>query len=322
MAYGLASLRTLSLLPWCLYAAGRLALSKKALRDSVFLGICLGVFFLGGYWPWAPYLAAASAGYFLYALSQKEGGSKKDGWIFFALAWIFALGLAAAQLLPTLELVRSSARSEMPLEFAFQRSLNPLSVVTLFWPSFAVFLGLDMYIGALPLCLVSLALCRWKTDPRARILAFGWLLFFFLALGKHNPLYVSALKFTQFYWLRAPSKVMMFASFALALLAGIGWDRWMESLSGKSAKFPRPALAVLIGALTALGVAAFATRSFSGPITHWAESYVRDHVAGRFGHPYALEAYLARIPEFVKILIDRTSWDDRFARSGPAPCAA
>ncbi len=303
MAYGLASLRTFCVFPWCLYFIGRLFNGTDRWRRSACLALSLGLFFLGGYMPWGPYLFLACAGYFFYLLKSRSTLEKKRVSVYFMGAWVAGLGLAAAQILPTLELLGFTARSQAPLEFALQKSLNPFSLATFFYPGFSTFLGFDFYLGVLPFCFSVLALGAWKADGRVKFLTGGAAILFFIALGEHNRFFVTILKMTHFYFLRGPAKAMFLVSFILALLTGIGWDRFITLR-----KFSWLIKSVFVTAFGLLVAAFIAPRYFSAEIVSLAEQYVRSHIVGKFGHIHTSNIYFERIGGALEFLVERTSF--------------
>ncbi len=89
------------------------------------------------------------------------------------------------------------------------------------------------YIGLVPLFLAGMALVReWRRDPAVRLLGIVFLVTFVLSLGPYVPGFRFLIALPGFSFFRAPSRWMLAASLALALLAGKGFDGWAE--------WPRP----------------------------------------------------------------------------------
>ncbi len=305
MVFGLASLRTLATFPMCLVAVGGMFKAPKSIRPVIWLAFSLGVTFLGGYFPMMPYVFLGCGLYFFYGLKMSPSGSGLRLTMHFLLALLLSAALAAAQLLPTAELAGFSSRAGASLDFALQKSLNPLSFATLLWPAFGAFLGFDFYAGIFPLCLAVFALVAWRKDRRVFFFAVWSIVFAALALGRYNPLYVLVLKITHLYFLRTPSKALIFVSFSLSMLAGIGYDRWISSK--EPGAFKRVATQVFLWALVPFLTANAAARFFKPQILQWGEAYVRSQVVGKYGHSYSLETYLARLPDTLTQIHDRTS---------------
>jgi hypothetical protein len=153
--------------------------------------------------------------------------------------------LAAAQLWPGLATAAESLRSGgTPFWFASSFSLPPESLLTAFAPAFfgdtpnneywgktkywdaAVFLGVTTLVLALHGAL--------RGDPKQRRFASLFAaLMLILALGKHTPVYRPLLEWVPgFESFRAPSKFALHASLFVALLAGVGLDRWLRASRG------------------------------------------------------------------------------------------
>jgi hypothetical protein len=150
------------------------------------------------------------------------------------------LGLAAGQLLPTLELSQWSVRSGgLPYQEAASFSLKPTLVLKAFlppliWdPPFSEFVA---YIGLVGLALAGFG--AWfvvrprppdREHPADGILLHGRvmlllaLLGVFLAFGAYNPIYYLLYKVVPgFDLFRAPARWLLLYGFGAALLAGIG----------------------------------------------------------------------------------------------------
>jgi hypothetical protein len=142
------------------------------------------------------------------------------------LAGILGLVLAAAQVLPTVELSRSSIRgSGLSVKEAVSFSLHPLLVGRSLLPGYGETLFSE-YVASLPLTVVLLALValwrRWQRVGGLVVIA-GIGLFF--ALGAANPIYVLLVKFVPgFDLFRAPARWLALYVFAMAGLAAIGLD--------------------------------------------------------------------------------------------------
>jgi hypothetical protein len=161
----------------------------------------------------------------------------------FALAAIVVVGLAMAQLLPTIELLSQSSRGGggLSLEESAYFSLPPIRLVNLLIPADyhdpVYRYGVKAIIGSSPPWLFSiyvgalapiLAVFAWALRARRRetVLATGlFLLGLLLSLGEHTPLYPwlydSLPGFSAF---RFPEKYFLFCGLGAALLAGIGLD--------------------------------------------------------------------------------------------------
>ncbi len=232
-------------------AAGLMVKARSGgTRWCVVAGAVTGLIFLGGD-PQAFALAIAVSVLMMLTV-RPAGGERGHGagaarLIAGALIYIaVALAAAGAELLPSLTVLRQSARSGgIDLASATCWSTHPLRVLEFFlsrpfgdaWP-------LDRYWGSFmgercfPLPLVMspymgiwtliACLAAWRQVRAARTMLFTVLLLFFLALamGRHLPLYrllfVTLPGFSAF---RYPEKYLFMATFCMAALTGIGTDR-------------------------------------------------------------------------------------------------
>ncbi len=232
-------------------------------QDFPKLAACLAFLLLAGHAQTAWYIIllavlwagfwSASRGNFFKAVSRT--------WLWFGLAAVLAAGIAAIQLIPTAEyLAQSSRAAEVEYDFALNYSFWPWRLLTLFAPFFfgnpvrgdywgyANYWEDAIYVGLLPLLLAISALVASfkKTQRRTLSLLTGshaitlnrhlvWFLCsifsiaLILALGKNTPLFPWLYRhIPTFDMFQAPTRWMIWAEFALALLAGIGAEGWRE----------------------------------------------------------------------------------------------
>ncbi len=167
--------------------------------------------------------------------------------------------LAAAQLLPTLELSALSIRSGgLPWREAVSFSLQPRGLLLTLLPSYGENLAARFatpaygeylaYTGLAGLLLALLALVRWRNAAGNRPLASPWglaaglaLAGFLLALGAFNPLYYVLVQVAPgFDLFRAPARWMLLYTFGVSVLAGYG----VATLPGLTWPKSAPRLAV------------------------------------------------------------------------------
>jgi hypothetical protein len=183
--------------------------------------------------------------YALWQLGESIFAAHPNGWRGFALRTahyllplflvaLVAIGLAAIQLLPTLELTHNSARSGgLPTNLAVSFSLDPRLLGYALLPD---------YEGALPaggeftaffsvtaLMLLLIGVTTWRrTTTQIRAVAVVAFIGLFFALGGYNPLYYLLLKIPGFDLFRAPARWIVLFAFAGSLLAGVGLDALRE----------------------------------------------------------------------------------------------
>lgn len=139
-----------------------------------------------------------------------------------------AAGLAAAQVIPTLELSRLSQRGGgLPFHEAISFSLSPLLLGRALLPGYGETIFTE-YVGYLGVSGLLLALigtwARRRERPVAALAALGTF-GLLLALGMYNPLYWLCVQFVPgFNLFRVPARWLVLFAFATAMLAGIGLD--------------------------------------------------------------------------------------------------
>ncbi|MGC8837901.1 MAG: hypothetical protein ACP5UM_05740 [Anaerolineae bacterium] len=139
-----------------------------------------------------------------------------------------ALGaaLSAVQWLPTLELTRFSIRAGgLAPAFAAQGSLPPWAVATFWAPHFLAVLVGAGYVGILPLILAAFALPSWREDRRVGFALLLGAVSLILAFGRYSPLFPLVRQLPGLSFFRNAYRFTFLTRFALALLAGLGWDR-------------------------------------------------------------------------------------------------
>lgn len=229
-------------------------------------------------------------------------------WMFglFALPLLlFWLALTAAQLFPTLELIRESTRGSgdgFDLGRANQHSFPPWQLVTFAIPAFFGFPDLSEYwgtrpqiemtawIGTLPFLFALFSLLSARTKgSSARFWALIACIGFLGALGRWSPLRVLGVEPTLGFF-SSPARYLLFTQFALALFAGIGLDHLMHQ--------PRRARFIgWFGVLCASAVGAgFALLRFlPEALRAIGASALDQFIIGKPGHVLSREAYLQKI---------------------------
>ena len=160
----------------------------------------------------------------------KAVGTFKAGlWQFvpLILGAVFALLLAAVQLLPTLELTSLSSRQGgLAVNEVLSFSLHPLLLTRSFLPTYNQSLFSE-YVAILPLILLALAfIAAWQWRVHATVFsALVWVLMgILLAFGLFNPLYWLLARLPAFNLFRVPARWLILYALGTALLAGVGWD--------------------------------------------------------------------------------------------------
>jgi hypothetical protein len=142
---------------------------------------------------------------------------------------ILAAGIAAVQLLPTLELTSFSSRQGgLSVNEALSFSLNPLLAGQALLPGYGRALFSE-YVAFLPLTallLLATAVWQWRSRPEIRPFLLLTAVGLFFALGQFNPVYWALAHLPGFGYFRAPARWLILYALGGALLAGAGWDSW------------------------------------------------------------------------------------------------
>ncbi len=240
-------------IPWVFWLVHR-TLAYRRWRDAGGLALVFGLQLLAGH-AQTTWYGGLGAG--LYALWHVFVGGQGIRWQArvrgMALAgagMALGLALAAVQIVPTVEYLRHSNRSNgLDYETLTNLSYHPARLLTLLAPDFfgtpadgsyfteGIYFEDAAYVGLIPLIAAGAACIAWwrhrKTKPRDRITgSVGfWVGLAILALvfaaGKYGPyfrfLYDHVPTFNAF---REPVRWLILTDFALAVLAGIGVEHW------------------------------------------------------------------------------------------------
>ena len=174
----------------------------------------------------------------------------------YLIALLLGLGLAAAQLLPTVEFISRSVRADLSYQ-AVSAGLPLTELVAVLYPGY--FGGSPEYVGIAPLVLIALALVLAR--PRAEIYFWGGagLISLLLAFGGHLFVYpLFYLLVPGFDLVRQQERAFLVYSFSAAMLAGYGAIVLAEPLS----KLARLSFVRFRQRLHAVALAALAMTAF------------------------------------------------------------
>ncbi len=119
------------------------------------------------------------------------------------------------------------------------------------------------YVGLVPLFLALMAIAREsRRDPAVRLLTILAAATLFLSLGPYVPGFRMLIGVPGFSFFRAPARWSLATSLALAILAGKGFDRWLEwTRPGRSLR--RLTILAAVGILATIGLLELAVWSTS-----------------------------------------------------------
>lgn len=281
----------LAWLPWIIWAADALLPSqspisnlKSQISRALVLSLCLALQLLAGHAQTTWYTWLLLAAWTLWRSLTFRAGALLTRYFLLSTSCLLALLIASVQLLPTFEYLQQSPRADAAeYEFVMTYSFSPWRLLTLLAPDllgnpargrfygYGNYLEDAVYVGVIPLLLALGGLINLRRrstlhPPPSTLPVFLTLLLLvslLLALGRNTPvfpwLYANVPTFDMF---QAPTRLMVWFVFALALLGGWGADRWVAP-AGRALYWTRlgtaGAVSIVLTALAALLVVAPAT---------------------------------------------------------------
>jgi hypothetical protein len=234
----------------------------------------------------------------------------------FALVAGTGLALAAAQVLPTLELLRHSPRAAAGgYEYVTNVSLPLKQLPTLVLPNLFGSPATDDYwgapnhwelcgyLGVLPLCLAFLALAARPRSPMTGYFAALALFGLAMALGPANPFYRLVPYLPGFNLFKAPARYLYLYSFAVAMLGGGGLQALLEGPGAAARRRVAGVVALTAGILS--GTAAFAALLLAPRLRELAATRILPQLYGAEGRTRPWEYYHEQFAR---------KWDPFFAR--------
>jgi hypothetical protein len=246
-------------LPWAWGLAWGVALGERPGRDAALLGLVLTLQILPGHFQLAFITQGGVAVFAAVGIWGRRGALApwyaRLAW--FAGAGAMAVGLAAAQWVPTLRLARLTEQ-DRSFEYLSGFAGTPVHLVNyvapllfhrsplwrpIAWDPFHTSPEeWQPYLGLLPLFLALGAIVvGFRTRPEIRLLTIVSLATLLLSLGPYIPGFRAYCQLPGFSFFRAPARWSLATATALAVLAGFGLDL----LRSGGWKHPRPALIIL-----------------------------------------------------------------------------
>lgn len=232
-------------------------------RHVALAGIVMGFGWLGGFPQTQFYGIAGASLFFLFRVVHrhwthwKTGIAPVSGWI---IAGITGAGIAAPQILTTLEMSRFSLRSG-GADFALGSlgSMFPAGMAGFLLPGWnALFpymlAGSNLHIGFI--CLAA-ALLTIRRKNMGALEGFLWFLVVtgcLFSMGKYTPLYKVVHALPGFSFFRYPYRFLYWTSFAMAILSARGLDRLFSPPNNPDGE--RRRMAAYLSGLTGLAVTA------------------------------------------------------------------
>ncbi|MCA1558567.1 MAG: YfhO family protein, partial [Acidobacteria bacterium] len=180
------------------------------------------------------------------------------------LMFLLGVGLAAVQLIPTLELVRNTLRAEMSFQEFITYALPANQSLMILFP--ALFGGLPEYgrefyfgewnlieltgyVGLAPLLLAAVGFITW----RPRVLSLFWLsvgvLAILLALGDTTPVAHITYRIPVINLFRVPARHFFELAFATSVLAGLGLASLLKGRASRALVLKTSVTAVVLMSL-------------------------------------------------------------------------
>ena len=242
-------------LPWIVYASMNLKAigDRNWIKRILILAFFISLQLLTGHAQTSYYSILLGVGvlFFYNFQSIKEQLNKLLSYL---ISVIFALLLAAIQILPTYEFLQNSQRSsEIGYEVAVSSSLWPGRLLTLFFGNFwgnpnshrflsgGSFWEENIYIGVFPILLLSILFWVFLRKNRAQqiqkdkkifILGMVGIIIFAIlfSFGKFFPLFPFLYEtIPTFDLFQAPSRFLIVYVFLMSILSGFGYELWVSS---------------------------------------------------------------------------------------------
>jgi hypothetical protein len=316
-------------IPWAAWAADRTFAAGRA-RDAAVWGCVLAGPVLAG----SPEMALIAGTASVIGLAREDTTVRwSRAALLAALAMAVALGVSAAQWVPTMEMVRRSLRTQFAAGQTAFWSIPPVGLVQCLFPlrldplplrdvvRAALYESREPFLQSLYLGIPALGLAAAAVLKRRRLgmivalLALGGIA---IALGRHlGVLALLEAVVPSLRSLRFPAKAMVLTAFACALLTALGFDAWLAE-DGPTRRRVAPAR-ILVAVLAAVaGGAALLARV--GAETWGALVIAPEYTRLPFGYLLApIAGHLAWAAAFGLILVLTTV---RVASMGPRLCAA
>lgn len=248
-------------IPFVLLGVERIAAGREG-RAPLWLALVWAIEILAGHPQITYFTALVALSYFAARWWQSRPAERWSSWAWLGLSLMLGTLLAAAQLLPAIELSRLTYRQAgLSFEEAAKYPVSPLNVWTFFVPGLfgearddsfrlsGLFWEQYGYVGVLPAILAIVGVVVERRNRHVRLLAGITVASYLLVLGKNTPLFGWAFAAVPgMSAFRFPTRFLVFVELGLALLAGFGLAACLEMLHGTRRSF---AAALVVGVTAA-----------------------------------------------------------------------
>lgn len=314
--------RNLALFPLLLLFVER-GIKRHDRKYFVISGIPCGLLWVTGNAQFAFYISLAVTAYiFCRYFSRRGEPGTGNIWASSSLAILICFGLGAAlassQLLPTVELMSLGARAGATgYEHVTAAGIAPQHLITLLYAHIngtayhyvgPVAFRRTFFAGIISLLLALVAarfmLRRWPT----RFYLGLALIALWMAMPVINPLYHLLAYVPGFNAFRAPARWLILFQFSLAMLAGLGLEKLLDSTREvRQWMMWAAALSLALVAAIALGFTVL-----RGPIIAVGKTLAEKLVYGRPGHVLSLASYYEKVEAFYELLANSLCGVDAF----------
>ena len=223
-------------------------------RNFIYLGLVLCLQFLAGHPQYLFYTIFFAWSYLLFVTRHLLHRSLFRNWVLCNAGFFFSICIAVLialpQIIPVYEMLSLSPRMSLGIRDVAQFSFPPQNLLTFltplifgdgvkisYWGLYNLW-EMCAYCGTMSLILSIVAIKNFKKQKHIVFFLFSAVFAVVLALGEHTPLFKLFYHIIPgFKMFRGHSKVHIFCCFAIALLAGIGFDTLQDIARRRSRRF-------------------------------------------------------------------------------------